>query len=152
MHISFDLDSTLIPYDTEFKTEKRHRIAKLFGVEPIREGTKELISNLQKQGHSVHIYTTSYRKKTKIRRTLKYYGIRVNRIVNQPENEKVLKSLKINSSKYPPAFDFDIHIDDLKGVEIESEKFNFKAIIIEPTDNNWIKTIEDEINNFSSTL
>ncbi len=145
MNISFDLDSTLIPNGKEFETEKRSGVAKFLGIEEIRKGTAELISDLQRQGHKVHIYTTSFRTKGKIRRTLKYYGIKVNRIVNQTENQRVLKSRNINSSKFPPAFDFDLHIDDLKGVGIESERFGFKAIIIEPSDKKWIEKIKKGI-------
>ncbi|AXT59254.1 HAD family hydrolase [Aquimarina sp. AD10] len=151
MNISFDLDSTLIPNGKEFETEKRNGIAKLLGIEEIRKGTDELISDLQRQGHKVHIYTTSFRTKGKIRRTLKYYGIKVNRIVTQTENQKVLKSRNINSSKYPPAFDFDLHIDDLKGVGIESERFDFKVIIVDPTDKNWIGKINSEIKQLTNT-
>ncbi|MGX1929938.1 HAD family hydrolase [Flagellimonas sp. 2504JD4-2] len=145
MNISFDLDSTLIPNGKEFETEKRNGIAKLLGIEEMRKGTAELISDLQRQGHKVHIYTTSFRTKGKIRRTLNYYGIKVNRIVNQTENQRVLKSRNINSSKFPPAFDFDLHVDDLKGVGIESERFNFRAIIVEPTDKNWSEKIKSKI-------
>lgn len=147
MNISFDLDSTLIPNGKEFETEKQSRIAKLFGIEEMRKGASELITNLQHQEHKIHIYTTSFRSKRKIRRTLKYYGIKVNRIITEKENRKVLKSLNINSSKFPPAFDFDLHIDDLIGVGIESERFNFKAIIVDPTDENWVETIKNGIKN-----
>lgn len=145
MNISFDLDSTLIPNGKEFETEKRKGIATLFGIEEIRKGTSELISSLQNQGHKIHIYTTSFRNKRKIRLTLKYYGIKVNRIINEKENRKVLKSQNINSSKYPPAFDFDLHIDDLKGVGIESERLNFKVIFVEPADKNWTDKIKNGI-------
>ena len=145
MNISFDLDSTLIPNGNEFETEKRNRIAKFIGIEKIRKGTPKLISELQKKGHNIHIYTTSFRKKRQIRRTLKYYGIRVKKIVNQTENQKVLKQRNIYSSKFPTAFGFDIHIDDLKGVGMESEKYNFKAIIIEPSDTKWKEKIITEI-------
>ncbi len=147
MNISFDLDSTLIPNGEEFETENRNGIAKLFGIEEIRKGTSELIFDLQNKGHKIHIYTTSFRSKRKIRRTLKYYGIRVSRIVNEKENRKILKSRNINSSKFPPAFNFDLHIDDLKGVGIESERFNFKVIIVEPTDRNWVEKIKNGIKN-----
>ena len=147
MNISFDLDSTLIPNGKEFETEKRSAIAKLFGIEEMRKGTRELISDLQNRGHKIHIYTTSYRTKGKIRWTFRYYGIRVNRIVNEKENRRVLKSRNIYASKFPPAFDFDLHIDDLKGVGIESERFNFKAIIVEPTDKNWIEKIKVGVKN-----
>lgn len=73
MDVSFDLDSTLIPNGKEFETEKRGRIAKLLGVEEIRKGTPELITELQNLGNRVHIYTTSFRSKVRIRRTLRYY-------------------------------------------------------------------------------
>lgn len=145
MNISFDLDSTLIPNGKEFETENRSRIAKLFGIEEIRKGTPELILDLQNDGHNIHIYTTSFRSKRTVRKTLRYYGIQVGRIVNEKENRKVLKSLNISASKFPPAFDFDLHIDDLKGVGIESKRFNFNAIIIEPTDKNWRKTIKNSL-------
>ncbi|WP_025663014.1 hypothetical protein [Aquimarina megaterium] len=147
MNISFDLDSTLIPNGNEFETEKRNGIAKLLGIEKIRKGTNKLISDLQNQGHKIHIYTTSFRSKRKIRLTLGYYGIKVNRIVNQTENRRVLTSRNIHSSKFPPAFGFDLHIDDLDGVGIESERFNFKAIIVEPADKNWIEKIKGRIKN-----
>ncbi len=147
MNISFDLDSTLIPNENEFETEYRSLIAKLFGIEKIRKGTRELISDLQNQGHKIHIYTTSFRTKRKIRLTLRYYGIKVNRIVNEKENRQVLKLKKINSSKFPPAFDFELHIDDSKGVGIESEKFSFKTILVKPTDKNWTKKIKSKIIN-----
>lgn len=139
MKISFDLDSTLIPNGNEFETEKRSKLAKFFGIEELRLGTPQLIDALKSQGHQINIYTTSFRSKRKIRLTLNYYGISVNRIITQKENRSVLKSRNINASKYPPAFDFDLHIDDLKGVGLESEKFNFKAIIIEPSDSEWIE-------------
>jgi hypothetical protein len=145
MNISFDLDSTLIPNGKEFETENRSGIARLLGIEEMRKGTSELILDLQNNGHKIHIYTTSFRSKRKIRRTLKYYGIKVNRIVNEKENRKILKSRNINSSKFPPAFYFDLHIDDLKGVGIESERFNFKSIIVEPNNKNWIEKIKSGI-------
>jgi hypothetical protein len=149
MNISFDLDNTIIPNGNKFETEKRNRIAKFIGIEEIRKGTPELISKLQKKGHKVHIYTTSYRKKIHIRLTLNYYDIKVDKIVNQSENLKVLKKISVYSSKYPTAFGFDIHIDDLKGVGIESEKFNFKAIIVHPSDINWVDKVLLEVEKFN---
>lgn len=146
MNISFDLDSTLIPNGIEFETEKRSRLAKLLGIEEIRKGTPELMNELKNEGHNIHIYTTSFRTKRKIRRTFKYYGITVDRVVNQTENQLLLSSKKITASKFPPVFGFDVHIDDSIGVGIESENHNFKAIIIEPNDKNWTKTIRKELN------
>lgn len=121
MNISSDLDRTLIPNGKEFNTYQNSIIASLFGLEELRKGTKELIKDLQNQGHTIHIYTTSFRSKFRVRTTLKYYGIKVNRIINQTET--------IHASKYPPVFNFDIHNDDLKGIGIEGDKLNFKTII-----------------------
>ena len=80
---------------------------------------------------------------------MKYYGIKVSRIINQKENQRKLKSISIKSSKYPTAFKFDLHIDDSKGVGIEAEKFNFKAIIIKPCNVNWVEKIKSELNNMT---
>ncbi len=145
MNISFDLDSTLIPNGNEFETEKRNVLAKLLGIEKIRLGTYTIIKELQNEEHKVHIYTTSFRSKIRIRLTLLFYGIKISRIVNQNENYKILKKKNINASKYPSAFGFDLHIDDSKGVEIESKNFNFDVIIVEPSDEYWIDKIRKEI-------
>ncbi len=145
MNISFDLDSTLIPNGDEFETEKRNFLGKILGVEKIRKGAPELIRLLQTDGHLINIYTTSFRSKRKIRNTLRYYKIEVTRIVNQTENEKVLKLNKINASKCPKLFNFDLHIDDSKGVGLEGEKFNFTTIIVSPSNLNWTKYIENEV-------
>ncbi|PIY09521.1 MAG: hypothetical protein COZ18_07885 [Flexibacter sp. CG_4_10_14_3_um_filter_32_15] len=145
MHISFDLDSTLIPHGNQFEEEKRNFFATFLGIEPIRIGTAKLISDLQKQGHIIHIYTTSFRSKNKIPLMLFYYGIKVGKIINEYQNQRTLKRINKRVSKYPPAFGFDLHIDDSKGVEIEGEKLNFKTIIIKTNDKNWIETIQKEI-------
>ena len=145
MNISFDLDLTLIPSGNEFETENRSRIAAFFGVEKIRKDAGMLISELQKEGHIIHIYTTSFRGKRNIRRTLRYYGIKVCSIINETENRKILKERNINASKYPTAFGFDLHIDDSKGVGMEADRLKFKAIIIDPKEENWISIIKTEV-------
>ena len=141
MQISFDLDGTLIPYNNEFPAEKRSWWVKLLGIEPIRKGTKTLIKTLQSQGNEVHIYTTSLRSKPYIRRMFRYYGIKIGKIITQKENERTLQSLKISASKYPKGVGFDLHIDDAQGVQREAEQYDFKVIIISPTDTFWIEKI-----------
>lgn len=150
MNISFDLDNTLIPNSDEFETENRGFLAKLIGIEKIRKGTSELIYELQSDNHKIHIYTTSFRSKLRIKFMFKYYGIKVDRIVNQKENRRVLKSLHIKSSKFPPVFNFDVHIDDMDGVKIESEIFNFNVIIVKPTNVNWSSLILESIQKMNS--
>ncbi|CAM1374669.1 HAD family hydrolase [Tenacibaculum xiamenense] len=148
MNISFDLDGTLIPFANEFETEPLGKIPKYFGIERLRLGSKKLISELRQKGHEIHIYTTSFRSKRTIRRTFNFYGIKIDRIVNQRENQKVLYQKNIGASKFPPEFNFDIHIDDLKGVGLEGETYNFKTIIIEANQMNWSEMIKNEIDNF----
>jgi len=145
MNISFDLDRTLIPSGENFETERRNRIAALFGIEELRKGTRDLIFDLQNQGHQINIYTTSFRSKRKIRWTLRYYGICVNRIVNQTENSKVLKANNVNASKHPKLFNFDLHIDDSEGVGIEANRFNFNSIIIDPNDMRWVEKVKEKV-------
>ena len=53
----------------------------------------------------------------------------------QNENQKTLKNLNIYASKYPPAFKFDVHIDDLKGVfeflkDNDKKDFEFKKMLV----------------------
>lgn len=145
MEISFDLDSTLIPHGNEFESENRSWFAKFIGIEEVRKGTKKLIDELKHQGHNIHIYTTSYRAKWRIRTTLLYHGIRVNQIITQAKNERVLKSHGIHASKYPSLFSFDLHIDDSKGVEIEAKRLNFNVIIVDPLDTDWSEKIKKAI-------
>lgn len=149
MNISFDLDSTLIPHAGEFEAEKRTWLAIMTGIEKIRLGAPKLISELQSQGHRVHIYTSSFRSKIHIRKTLLFYGIRVYKVINQVENMRVQKVFQVYASKYPPAFGFDVHIDDLKGVEMEGEKLSFKVIRVKPSDKNWTDTIKSQINDIA---
>lgn len=141
MNISFDLDSTLIPSGKEFPVEKRSQMANFFSVENLRLGTVTLFKKMKNKGCTIHIYTTSYRPLWKIRLMFLYYGIRVNRIVNEKENQLILRKQNIYASKYPPAFKFDVHIDDLIGVGMEGEKYDFNAIIINPSDLDWINTV-----------
>jgi len=145
MNISFDLDNTLIPFGDEFPTENRSLFLKLLGVEKIRSGSKKLIHALRQEGHHIHIYTTSFRSTFKIWFTFKCYGIRVGKIVNEKKNQRLLKNWRIQASKYPKAFNFDVHVDDSRGVEIEGQRLNFRTIIINPSDKNWMDKIKQEV-------
>ncbi|MEO0404927.1 MAG: HAD family hydrolase, partial [Bacteroidota bacterium] len=106
-----------------------------------------VFKELQKH-HSIHVYTTSYRSAFRIRLLFLLHGLRVGEIINQKTNKAVLSSLRRSCSKYPPAFDFDLHVDDSKGVQIEGVKHGFKVVHVKPTDTDWTKTVLKEIESF----
>lgn len=144
MIISFDLDDTLIL--SIFNTEKQTVIQRILGLEKIRYGTIELFKKLKSEGHIIYIYTTSFRSTIKTRLTFLIYEISVNKVINQEVHDRTLKEKKTRTSKFPPAFNIDIHIDDSPGLKIEGEKYNFKTIIVKVNDENWVDTILNEIN------
>jgi hypothetical protein len=130
MKISFDLDDTLIPGRVDFPTENLNTFQKLLGIEPVREGAIKLMKQLKSEGHSICIYTTSYRKKFAIRFAFWTFGIDLHTVVNQTRHNEVLKEKRNLYSKYPPAFNIDIHIDDSPGVGLEGQRFKFKTVIV----------------------
>jgi len=135
--ISFDLDDTIIPGIKKFDTEKQTMFQRMCGVEKIRTGTIELVKALQTQGHKVFVYTTSLRTTKRIWFTFFCYGIRFDKIINQTTHQRTLRENHKNYSKYPPAFNIDIHVDDSKGVEMEGTRYNFKTIIVTEDNLTW---------------
>jgi len=142
MIISFDLDDTLIPTSTKFAVEKQNILQKIFKIEKLRIGSLELFEEIKKRKYDVYIYTTSYRSKLRIKTMFLSYGISIKSIINQQEHNKFVK---IASSKYPPKFNIDIHIDDSIGVQMEGEKYNFKTIIVSKENEFWCKQIIKEL-------
>ncbi|MFT4660921.1 MAG: hypothetical protein ACI8XB_001192 [Patiriisocius sp.] len=146
MKISFDLDDTLIPAkDEDFETEGKNLIQKLLGIESIRKGTKGVFEELKNSRHEVGVYTTSYRGIGRIRFQFWTYGISTDFIVNEKLNRKRLKEIGKSSSKYPPAFDVNLHIDDSNGVEMEGEKHGFNVIILTKDESDWTNKIIENV-------
>lgn len=145
MIISFDLDDLLIPGIKTFKTEKRNFLQKLLGIEELRLGSVELFRELQKQGYSIYIYTTSFRSIAKIKLMFFSYQISVSKVINQNIHNKIMRDQRARTSKYPPAFGIQIHIDDSPGVKIEGNKYNFATIIVNENDITWRNTIIEGI-------
>ena len=145
MVISFDLDDTIIPGTKRFETEKQTLIQRIWGIEKMRKGTTALMRSLQRKGHRVFVYTTSHRSPRKIWWMFYLHGIKLGGVVNQSRHERTLKDTYKNYSKYPPAFDIDIHIDDSPGVGMEGERFNFSTIIVAEDNQDWVAFISDGI-------
>ena len=90
MIISFDIDNTLIPYSSEFEVYPKSFLQKILGTEMLRVRTKELIDKLKSDGHEIWVYTTSFRSVAKLKRIFLLQGIKIQRVINQTENQKVL--------------------------------------------------------------
>lgn len=144
MRISFDLDDTLIA-KKRFPLEKEPFAAKLFGAERLRLGTITLFKALRNKGHQIGVYTTSYRSKAKIKRMFWAYGLSVDYVVNQQLHENTLGKRSKSISKYPPAFEIDLHIDDSLGVECEGEVYGFNTVIVAMDDLQWIDKILERV-------
>lgn len=144
MKIAFDLDNTLIVSTFSFPVElpKRRFWAYFYKYEPLREGTVEIFKFCKQQGWEIWIYTTSFRAVSYIKRLFWLYEIRLDGVVNQAIHNKRANS---NSSKYPPSFGIDVIVDDSEGVKIESGKYNFNAIWIQPEDIDWVDKVKSEL-------
>ena len=144
MRIAFDLDDTLLATTHDFPTEPpiKKIWSYLFKYEPLREGTSKLFSQCRNLNHEIWIYTTSFRNPIYIRRLFWLYGIRIDGIVNQTIHDKKVKR---PISKYPPAFEIYLLIDNAEGVKIEGERHGFKTIWILPNDKLWVENILNKL-------
>jgi hypothetical protein len=141
MRISFDVDDTLVIYDPTSPKEIvvpwwwRWRYN-----EPLRHGTKALLQALQAAGHELWIYTTSYRQPRYMRGWFKCFGVKLYDVVNQDIHDLRVKKSHFTGytpSKYPPAFNIDLHVDDSEGVAEEGRMHGFRVVVVSPTDVDW---------------
>lgn len=118
-------------------------------MEKLRLGTKEIFHFFEEENCELWIYTTSYRSVRYIKWLFLVHGIKLYGIVNQDIHKK---NVSLNISKYPPAFNIDILIDDSKGVLIEGKQNNFKVIQVDPDDLNWIEKIKEDYLTFKNEI
>jgi len=140
MRIAFDLDDTLLATTHDFPIE--FPIKKFwsmwFKYEPLRKGTSKLFSKCRLLNCEIWIYTTSFRSPIYIKKIFWLYGIQIDGVVNQDIHNQHVKQ---HISKYPPAFEIDILIDNSEGVKIEGERYDFKTIWVLPDDDEWVENI-----------
>ena len=149
MRISFDIDDTLVCRQTTTPTESGRLpsvIYHWFG-EPLRRGTRSLFQKLRQDGWSIWIYTSSGRTAFHIRLWLLLHGIRIDGVVNEERHRKKLSGRKFPRlpSKYPPAFEIDLHVDDSEGVRMEGDEYGFRVIVICPDDESWTKKVLEAV-------
>lgn len=145
MKISFDLDDTIIPGSKAFETERQTLFQKLLGTELIRKGTVELFKELKQRGHTVGIYTTSHRSYGRVKLLFILNGFWVDFVINQKRHSQKLYNSGVHCSKYPLAFDIDLHIDDSRGVEMEAQRYGFRTLIIEEQQPDWVSLVLDMV-------
>ncbi|MDR6240771.1 HAD family hydrolase [Aureibacter tunicatorum] len=148
MRVSFDLDGTLIPLSFVFPTYSRSILHKVLGIEPMRAGFMDVYYFLKANNCQVGIYTTSYRSQMKIYCWMLAYGLKPDFIINEKLNRKTLYEKGLGISKYPPAFEIDVHIDDQKGVMMESDKYDFKILLLDEKESKWKQVVIDYFSRF----
>lgn len=145
MHVSFDIDDTLICCQPGAVHEPNRvpRFLRPWFNEPLRLGAVALMHELTRQGHVLSVYTTSYRSPNYLRLWLRCYGIRVSEVVNQRRHEQVVKpeSFRRWPSKYPPAFGIDVHVDDSEGVGMEGREHGFRTVVVSVNDPDWARHV-----------
>lgn len=156
IRISFDIDDTLACQLHHCAVENSRLpacIHRWLG-EPLRMGTRSLIRELRRQDCSVWVYTSSGRTPSYIRRWLALYGIRVDGVVNSVLHNRALTAHGMSNapSKYPPAFDIDLHVDDSEGVQIEGKDHGFRVVVVHPEDDRWAQKVLDSVANVQAQL
>ncbi len=146
MLISFDIDDTLMMHGDGYPLDKNRVPWLLRSIfrERLRNGSFDLFKVIQKKGHSIGVYTTSSRKLWYLRWWFKFYGVDLKIIVNQEVHSRVVTASRGSRapSKNPSKFGIDLHIDDLEGVAIEGERFGFRVLVVDTSDESWAIKIQ----------
>lgn len=140
MRVSFDLDEVLFVNPETHKTEKElpfplNRIYK----ERVRLGTPDLINTLQALGYEVWIYTSSFRTENYIRGLFKWYGVKLDGIVNGNRHLKEVQrdSKVILPQKIPSRYRISLHVDDEEVICSWGREYGFNTFQLEADDDNW---------------
>ncbi len=140
MRVSFDLDEVLFVSPETHKTEKElpfplNRIYK----ERVRLGTPDLINTLQALGYEVWIYTSSFRTENYIRGLFKWYGVKLDGIVNGNRHLKEVQrdSKVILPQKIPSRYRISLHVDDEEVICSWGREYGFNTFQLEADDDNW---------------
>jgi hypothetical protein len=149
IRISFDIDDTLacqLHHSAVEHSRLPACVHRWLG-EPLRMGTRSLTRELRRQGCSIWVYTSSGRAPSYIRRWLLLYGIRVDGVVNSALHSRALTAhgLLNSPSKFPPAFDIDLHVDDSEGVRLEGHDHGFRVVVVKPEDESWALRVLDAV-------
>jgi len=138
--IAFDLDDTLIPSGrSSFATEAvAPFLARFWLREPLRAGTRDLLQRLRADGWDIWVYTSSHRPAGRSWAQFLLMGVWLGGVVNYDRHEARRRSGGIpDVSKYPPAWNIDLLVDDSDGVAAEGARHGFEVLVVAPDDGNW---------------
>ncbi len=66
------------------------------------------------------------------------FGVWLGGVVNWHRHNALLRAGHIpNCSKYPPAFNIDLLVNDADGVALEGKQHGFVVLLIDPADREW---------------
>ena len=148
MRVSFDLDDTLICYQSGVPREPAIvPLVRFWLNEPLRGGARSLIRTLRRTGCEVWICTSSLRSPLIVRIWLAVHGVSVGRVITQDTYAAHLRRFPDNDppSKNPRAFGIDLHIDDSQGVQREGKKHGFDVLVVAPDDADWAQRVILEV-------
>ena len=143
MHISFDIDDTLV-CDASVPTEQKvSRWRRWRYPERLRRGTGSLMAALARRRCKIWIYTSSDRSPRYLKSWFGSCGIQIEGVINQTVHEQKIGVR--GPSKYPPAFGIDLHVDDSPGVAMEGVDHRFEVLVVAPDDPDWATRIIGEV-------
>ena len=147
MRVSFDLDEVLFVSPKTHKTEPPlpFPLNKLYR-ERLRLGTPDLLRTLQTQGYEVWIYTSSFRSERYIRNLFRFYGVRLDGIVNGYRHQQEVQRgrREILPQKLPNRYHISLHVDDETVICSCAGHYGFRAYQLNAEDDTWKEKILEE--------
>ena len=147
MRVSFDLDEVLFVSPKTHKTEPPlpFPLNKLYR-ERLRLGTPDLLRTLQTQGYEVWIYTSSFRSERYIRNLFRFYGVRLDGIVNGYRHQQEVQRgrREILPQKLPNRYHISLHVDDETVICSCADHYGFRAYQLNAEDDTWKEKILEE--------
>ena len=139
LRVSFDIDDTLVcgprvPTEQHVPLLYRRRYP-----EPLRKGSRNLLQALQKNGCRLWVYTSSGRPASYLQGLFGSFGVKLEGVVNQARHEEVVG--RRGPSKFPPAFNIGLHVDDSEGVAMEARAHGFHVVVVSPDDERWAERV-----------
>ena len=148
MIVSFDLDETLFVNPEAVSTEPAPKFPlDLVYRDRLRKGAPALLQWLNTSGIELGIYTTSNRTERYIRGYFKYYGVRIDSIVNAKRHDAEVQRGRKEPlpSKYPAFYHIDLHVDDEKNVWQNGIAYGFRVYLLHDEDPQWTDKLRREI-------